>query len=70
MIAIQNFLRLIKIKIVLAQFRPRQLRDGFNIADDHGILRAGRRDNVEAPQFPIGLREHFLRRLCLLKSLT
>src|SRR5438874_391192 len=53
MISIQDLLRLIKIKIVLAQFRPRQLGDRFDVADDHRILRTGRRDNVEAPQFPV-----------------
>ena len=69
MIAIENLLRLIKIKIVLAQFRPRQLGDRFDVADDHRILRTGRRDNVEAPQFPVCLLEYFIGRFCLLKSL-
>src|SRR5438132_11147935 len=69
MIAIENLLRLVEIEIVLAQFRPRQLCDRFDIAHYHGILRAGRWDNIEPPQLPIGLCEHFFRRFCLLESL-
>src|SRR5438132_8532135 len=69
MIAIEDLLGLVEIEIILAQFRPRQLCDRFDIAHDHGILRAGRWDNLEPPQLPIGLCEHFFRRFCLLESL-
>ena len=69
MIAIEDLLGLVEIEIILAQFRPRQLCDRFDIAHDHGILRAGRWDNIEPPQLPIGLCEHFFRRFCLLESL-
>src|SRR5438067_4571579 len=69
MISIEDLLRLIQIEIVLAQLRPRQFRDRFDITDDDGIFRTGRRDNIKAPQFPISLGEHFGGRFCLLESL-
>ena len=35
MIAIEDFLRLIEIEIVLAQFIPRQIGDDLDVTDDH-----------------------------------
>ena len=67
MIAIENLLRLIEIDIVFAQFRPRQLRDRFDVADDDGILRAGRRNEIEPLQFALGLRQHIGRRFRFLE---
>ena len=63
MIAIENLLRLVEIEVVFTQFRPRQLRDRLHIADDDGIFRARRRDDIEPLQFAIGRRENFRRRL-------
>src|SRR5438876_10499889 len=55
MIAIEDLLGLVEIEIILAQFRPRQLCDRFDIAHDHGILRAGRGDSIDPPHLRIGL---------------
>src|SRR6266446_5341148 len=47
MIAVENLLRLIEIEVVFAEFRPGQIGDRLDIADDHGILRAGRGNKIE-----------------------
>src|SRR6266446_3811804 len=47
MIAIEDLLRLIEIEVVFAEFRPGQIGDRLDIADDHGILRAGRGNKIE-----------------------
>src|SRR6266480_1451608 len=47
MIAIENLLGFVEVEIVLAQFRPGQLCDRLDITDNHRILGAGWRDNIE-----------------------
>src|SRR3981081_2975925 len=47
MIAIEDLLRLIEIEVVFAEFRPGKIGDRLDIADDHGILRAGRGNKIE-----------------------
>src|ERR1700676_2835987 len=46
-IAIEDLLRLIEIEVVFAEFRPGQIGNRLDIADDHGILRAGRGNKIE-----------------------
>ena len=67
MVAIEDLLRLIEIDVVLSQFRPGQLSDRFDVTDDDGIFRAGRRNEIEPFQFALGLREHIGRRLSRLE---
>ena len=67
MIAIEDLLGLIEIDVVLAQFRPGKFSDRFDVTDDDGILRAGRRNKIEPLQFPLGLRQHIGRRFRFLE---
>ncbi len=67
MIAIENLLRLVEIEIVVAHFRPGQLRDRFDIGDDDRIIRARRRNEIEPLQFPLRLFHHLFRRLRVLQ---
>ena len=69
-IAIENLLRLLEIEIVIAQFRPRQIGDGFDIANDDGIFRARRRDEIKPLQFAISLGQHIGGRLGFFQSLA
>src|SRR6202030_2377474 len=46
-IAVEDLLRLIEIEVVFAEFRPGQIGNRLDIADDHGILRAGRGNKIE-----------------------
>ena len=48
MIAVENLLRLIKVEVVLAQFRPGEIGDNFDVADDDGVFGAGWRNKIEA----------------------
>src|SRR5438876_9994813 len=48
MIAIENFLRLVEIKIVLAQFVPGQISDDLDVTDDDRELRTCRRNKIKA----------------------
>src|SRR5216683_5573706 len=68
MIAVENLLGLIEIEIVVAQLRPRQFRNRFDVADDDGIFGARWRDEVEPLQLALSLREHIRRRLRFLES--
>ena len=63
MVAIENLLGLVEIEIVLAHFRPGQIGDGLDVADDDGIFRAGRRNEIEPLQFALGLGHDLRRRL-------
>src|SRR6059058_5634574 len=53
MIAIENFLRLVEIKIVLAQFVPGQISDDLDVTDDDREFRTCRRNKIESFQFPL-----------------
>src|SRR5437899_10245922 len=68
MIAIENFLRLIEIQIVFAQFIPRQIGDDLDVTDNDGEFRAGWRNEIEPFQFALGLFHHRLRWLGFFES--
>ena len=70
MVAIEDLLCLIEIKVVLAQFVPRQIGDDLDVTDDDGELRAGRRNEIEPLQFALGLFHHFLWRLRFFEALA
>src|SRR4030095_2016096 len=70
MIAIEDFLRLVEIKIVLAQFVPGQISDDLDVTDDDRELRTGWRNEIEPFQFPLRLFHHFLWRLGFLEPGT
>src|SRR5713101_1786901 len=60
MIAVEDFLRLVEIKIVLAQFVPRQVGNDLDVTNDNGKFRTGWRNEIEPLQFALGLFHHFL----------
>src|SRR3981081_3486569 len=47
MIAIEDLLRLIVSEVAFAQFRPGQIGDRLDIANNHRIFRAGRGNKTE-----------------------
>src|SRR5262249_49949010 len=61
MIAIENLLGFVEVKIVLAEFRPGHLCNRLDITDNHRILGAGWWDNIEPLQLALSLCEHFGR---------
>ncbi len=67
-IAIENLLGLIEVEIVLAQFRPRQIRDNLDVTDDDGEFRTRRGNKVEPLQFAVGLRHDLGGRFRLLEA--
>src|SRR5919198_2074301 len=67
MIAIENFLRLIEIEIILAQFIPRQVGDDLNVTDNDRKLWTRSRNEIEPFQFALGLLHHRFWRLRFLE---
>jgi len=67
MIAVEDFLRLVEIKIVLAQLVPGQIGDDLDVTDDDREFRTCRRNKIEPFQFPLRLFHHFLWRFGFLE---
>ena len=70
MIAIEDLLRLIEIKIIIAQLVPRQISNDLDVTDDDRKFGAGRRNEIEPLQFALGLFHHRLRRVGLFETLA
>src|SRR5256885_11669666 len=69
-VAIEDLLRLIEIKIVFAQFVPRQIGDDLDVTDNHRKFWTRRRNEIESLQFALGLFHHFLWRLRFFEALA
>ena len=70
MVAIENLLRLIEIKIVLTQFVPGKIGHDLDVTDDHGKFGTGRRNKIEPFQFAFRLLHHVFRRARFLQPVS
>src|SRR5438034_1018145 len=70
MVAIEDLLGLIEIKVVLAQFVPWKIGNDLDVTNNHREFRTGGWNEIEPLQFALSLFHHRLRRVSFLEPLA
>src|ERR1700754_4087586 len=60
MVAIEDFLGLLKVNDVVSGLGPRQIGEHLHVRDNHGVFRASARDMVQPLELFFGSGEHTL----------